>query len=62
MDNIYENDMLMTEYSNFMPYMGDYYQITPEWDKARTAWWQLLAKIADGTDISEAVKGFPSPD
>ncbi len=62
MDNIYENDMLMIEYSNFMPYMGDYYQITPEWDKARTAWWQMLSKIGDGTDVSEAVKDFPSPD
>ena len=60
MDNIYENDMLMTEYSIFTPYMGDYYQITPEWAKARTAWWQLLAKIGEGTDISEAVKDFPS--
>ncbi|MDE6750259.1 MAG: ABC transporter substrate-binding protein [Lachnospiraceae bacterium] len=62
MNNIYENDMLMTEYSNFMPYMGDYYQITPEWDKARIAWWQMLSKIGNGTDISEAVKDFPSPD
>ena len=60
MGNIYENDMLMTEYSIFMSYMGDYYQITPEWDKARTAWWQLLAKIGAGTDVSEAVKDFPS--
>ena len=62
MDNIYENDMLMTEYSIFMPYMGDYYQITPEWAQARTAWWQLLAEIGAGTDVSDAVKGFPSPD
>ena len=62
MDNIYENDMLMTEYSIFMSYMGDYYQITPEWAEARTAWWQLLTKIGTGTDISEAVKDFPSPD
>ena len=60
--NIYENDMLMTEYSIFMPYMGDYYQITSGWADARTAWWQMLAKIGTGTDISEAVKGFPSPD
>ncbi|MBD5445035.1 MAG: carbohydrate ABC transporter substrate-binding protein, partial [Lachnospiraceae bacterium] len=60
MDNIYENDMLMTEYSIFTPYMGDYYQITPEWAKARTAWWQLLTKIGDGNDVSEAVKDFPS--
>ncbi len=62
MGNIYENDMLMTEYSIFMPYMGDYYQITPEWAKARTAWWQMLTKIGAGTDVSEAVKDFPSPE
>lgn len=62
MDNIYENDMLMTEYSIFMQYMGDYYQITPEWSQARTAWWQMLAKIGAGEDISEAVKDFPSPE
>ncbi|MDE7253814.1 MAG: extracellular solute-binding protein [Acetatifactor sp.] len=60
MDNLYENDKLMTEYSIFMPYMGDYYQITPEWSQARTAWWQMLAKIGDGADVSEAVKGFLS--
>ena len=60
-DDIYENDMFMTEYSTFMPYMGDYYQITPGWTDARTAWWQMLAKIGTGTDISEAVKDFPSP-
>ncbi len=60
-DDIYENDMFMTEYSTFMPYMGDYYQITPGWTDARTAWWQMLAKIGSGTDVSEAVKDFPSP-
>lgn len=59
--NIYENDMLMTEYSVFMPYMGDYYQITPGWTEARTAWWQLLGKIGAGTDVAEAVKDFPAP-
>lgn len=59
MDNIYVNDMLMTEYSILMPYMGDYYQITPGWTDARTAWWQMLQKVGEGTDISEAVKDFP---
>lgn len=59
--NIYENDMLMTEYSVFMPYMGDYYQITPGWTEARTAWWQLLGKIGAGTDVAGAVKDFPAP-
>ena len=60
--DIYENDMLMTEYSIFMPYMGDYHQVTPGWAEARTAWWQLLAKVGAGEDIPEAVKDFPSAD
>ena len=62
MGNIYENDVIMMEYSIFMPYVSDYYQITPGWDTARTAWWQMLAKIAGGADVSEAVKDFPSPE
>ena len=57
--NIYENDIFMTEYSIFRPYMGDYYQITPGWADARTAWWKLLAKVGTGSDIAEAVKDFP---
>lgn len=60
LDNIYVNDMLMTEYSVFMPHMGDYYQITPGWPEARTAWWQMLRRIGEGTEISEAVDGFPA--
>lgn len=62
MDNIYENDRLMTEYSVFTPYMGDYYQITPGWDKARTAWWKMLSRIGKGVSVPEAVKDFPSQD
>ena len=60
--NIYENDMLMTEYTTFMRYMGDYHQVTPGWAEARTAWWQMLARIGAGEDVSNAVKGFPSAD
>ena len=60
--NIYENDKLMTEYSIFTPYTGDYYQITPKWADARTAWWQMLTKIGSGTSVPEAVKGFLSSD
>lgn len=62
MGNIYENDMLMTEYSVFTPYMDDYYQVTPDWPKARAAWWKMLQKIGEGADASEAVKGFPTED
>ncbi len=62
MENIYENDALMTEYSTFMQYIGDYYQVTPGWAEARTAWWKMLAKIAEGMDVSEAVKDFSPAD
>ena len=62
MKNIYANDMLMTEYSIFTPYMGDYQQSTPGWADARTAWWQMLAKIGAGTDVSEAAEEFSLPD
>ena len=61
MGNIYENDMLMMEYSMFMPYMDDYYQITPGWAEARAAWWKMLGNIGAGADIAEAVKDFPAP-
>lgn len=50
----------MEEYSIFTPYMGDYYQVTPGWAQARTAWWKLLQEIGGGADIREAVKGFPA--
>lgn len=32
--NIYEGDDLMTEYSTFIPYMGDYYQVVGGWAAA----------------------------
>ncbi|MCM1296117.1 MAG: extracellular solute-binding protein [Muribaculaceae bacterium] len=56
--NIYENDILMTEYSVFTPYVGDYYQVTPGWAGARTAWWRMLAEIAAGTDVAQAAESF----
>ena len=58
MREIYENDQLMTEYSMFMQYIGDYYQITPGWATAREGWWNMLQKIGNGADISAAVHEF----
>ncbi len=56
--HIYVNDELMSEYSIFMPYVGDYYQITPNWSQARTAWWTMLQKIAAGSPPADAVREF----
>lgn len=56
--NIYEGDELMTEYSTFIPYMGDYYQVVSGWAEARTAWWNMLQQIGSGTDVATAVEEF----
>ena len=58
LNEIYENDQLMTEYSTFMQYIGDYYQITPGWATAREAWWKMLQKVGNGKNISAAVQEF----
>lgn len=58
MPELYANDVLMKEYSVFTQYLGDYYQVTPGWADARTAWWNMLQEIGDGADISQAVKKF----
>ncbi len=56
----YENDALMTEYGIFKRYFGDFYQTTPHWQEARTAWWQLLQAVGKGEDIAAAVARFPA--
>lgn len=60
MEHIYTNDELMNEYSIFTQYMGDYYQITPGWAKARTAWWTCLQKIGEGEEVAASVEEFVS--
>ncbi len=56
--NIYEGDEIMTEYSLFVPFLGDYYQVVPGWAEARTAWWNMLQQIGSGTDAATAVAEF----
>ena len=56
----YENDALMAEYNKFSRYLGDFYQITPGWAEARTAWWNLLQKVGRGEDIASAIANFPA--
>ena len=58
MANLYANDALMEEYSLFTGYAGEYYQNTPNWAAARTAWWQMLQAVGRGEDISAAVRHF----
>ena len=55
---IYEGDDIMTEYGQFMQYMGDYYQVVPGWAEARTAWWNMLQQVGGGNDVAASVEEF----
>ena len=56
--DIYADNEIMSEYSKFMAYLGDYYQITPGWATARTEWWNMLQRVGSGEDVETAVKTF----
>ena len=56
--DIYADNEIMSEYSKFMAYLGDYYQITPGWATARTEWWNMLQRVGSGEDVESAVKTF----
>lgn len=42
-------------YSIFMPYLGDYYQVTPNWAAQRTEWWNLLQRVFAGGVVADEV-------
>ena len=41
--------------TDFMPSMGDYYQITPGWVKVRSLWTSALQSIERGKDIKKTL-------
>ena len=43
------------EFLVFMPYLGDYYSVTPNWPVQRTEWWNLLQRIFAGGDVKTEV-------
>ncbi|MDO5733557.1 MAG: extracellular solute-binding protein [Eubacteriales bacterium] len=59
--NVYagtEDEERMSVYSTFMPYIGDYYNVTPGWAEQRTAWWNMLQKIFSGEDVQSAADTY----
>ncbi len=60
-EGIYANDELMTEYGQFMQYVGDYYQVTTVWADVSTAWWQMLQKVGEGEEPAKALEEMPLP-
>lgn len=55
---LYGDVQTMSEYSTLMQYLGDYYQVTPGWAEARTAWWNMLQQVGSGADVQTAVDEF----
>lgn len=43
------------EYAMFMPYLGDYYNVTAGWATQRTEWWNMLQRIFAGGDVKTEV-------
>ena len=56
--DIYAGNDIMSEYTKFMSYLGDYYQITPGWATARTEWWNMLQRVGTGEPVEQAVATF----
>ncbi|NLA52736.1 MAG: extracellular solute-binding protein [Clostridiales bacterium] len=48
------------EFLTFMPYLGDYYNVTPNWAVQRTEWWNLLQRIFAGEAVETAVATYIS--
>lgn len=61
--NVYEgteNAERMETFSIFLPNMGDYYNVTGGWTEQRTAWWNMLQQVGNGTDVTKAANEFVS--
>ena len=43
------------DYAIFMPYLGDYYNVTSGWAVQRTEWWNMLQRIFAGGDVAAEV-------
>ena len=53
-------DVMAMFTKDFMPNLGDYYQVVPGWAEARTAWWNMLQRIGTGGDVAAEVEVFES--
>lgn len=59
--NVYagtDTEERMANYTAMMPYLGDYYNVAPNWAEQRTAWWGMLQAVFAGTPVEEAVATY----
>ncbi|MCI7325114.1 extracellular solute-binding protein [bacterium] len=48
----------MNQFSGFMKYLGDYYNVAPAWAEQRTEWWNMLQRCFMGTPVDESVQTY----
>ncbi|MEG1505169.1 MAG: carbohydrate ABC transporter substrate-binding protein, partial [Lachnospiraceae bacterium] len=48
----------MQVFSQFMPFISDYYNVTGGWAEQRTAWWNMLQQIFAGDDVKKAADAY----
>ena len=48
----------MGNYTAMMQYLGDYYNVAPNWAEQRTAWWGMLQAVFAGTPVAEATATY----
>ena len=48
----------MAQFSGFMPFLGDYYNVAPAWAEQRTEWWNMLQRCFMGTPVDESVQTY----
>lgn len=53
-----ENEKRMANYTGMMKFLGDYYNVTPGWTEQRTAWWNMLQSVFNGTDVKTAADQY----
>ena len=59
--NVYagtEDEARMETFASFMPWLGDYYNVTGGWAEQRTAWWNMLQQIFGGEDVQTAADQY----
>ena len=47
-----------SEFMMFMPYLGDYYNVTPKWTEQRTAWFEMLQAAFSSGDAASALAEY----
>jgi multiple sugar transport system substrate-binding protein len=54
--HVWDDDPVMSGFSNLLADLGDYVPLTPGWEEARDAWQTALMSIGAGADVASALE------